>query len=112
MEMVRSQAERGGEDIGETDDLAILPCLRLPPRGVALEDYDKVKFVHPFWAIEREIKDLDKINCAMVEISVDSVMTASLGTLALGKAGQSAVSNLHIPALTNSEVTYLIVINY
>ena len=90
----------------EIDDLAILPCNRLPPRGVEFERYDKPVFVHPFWAIERkdQSKDSEKINCEMVDVSVDSVMTAGFGPLSLTCKGQSSCKKLNIPVLTNTQV--------
>ena len=96
----------GPDAPGVVDDLAILPCLRLPPRGVSLEGYEVSKmFVHPFWAMEREAKQPERCNCQLVEVTLDMVMSAGFGQLQLDKKAQSMASALSIPVLTNTEAT-------
>ena len=92
---------------GEVDDMAILPCLRMPPRGVDMEDHkaaQKPLFLHPFWAIERHAQ-ADKCNCDLIEVSVDMVLNAGFGNLQLPAPTRSMMQSLRIPVMTNTKVT-------
>jgi hypothetical protein len=93
-------ADRSSE--AKTHDLVILPCTRLPPRGVELHLHDKPVFLHPFWAMQRS-SILEEANIDMQEITFDIVDSIVKGEKK--DAGRMAPQHerVNIPVAVNVE---------
>jgi len=91
-----------GEGGGEDDvPLVILPCTRLPPKGVALEKGKNV-FLHPFWVMQRA-SGAAEANCEMGTLQVDVLSNVSAGPTTFAGARLSNVQVLTIPVLRNTK---------
>ena len=101
----RSSGDSGADQEAqepEIDDMVILPCYRLPPRGTSCEEWDKPLWVHPFWLVLRT-SELDKANMEMKVAEVQVVKTMSAGEVNVGKESFSDFRKLGVPVMTTKK---------
>ena len=82
--------------------LVILPCVRLPPRGVSAAAWDKPVYALPVWLAERSFVAVET-NCSWVSVVADIVLSIGLAVppLDVGRKVANDYLQHSIPVLTN-----------
>ena len=96
-------ASRG--DAACDEEWYILPCTRLPPKGILVDTYEKAKFISPFWAMKRSPIREDS-NCDMAEVSISQATSVGLGQEPLDLGWKTSLGDhaATIPVITNTQV--------
>ena len=82
--------------------LAILPCAKMPPRGVNFGTWDKTGFVNPFWAMARSPIP-EKANCSMTTVLWTSLTQLAMNTdgLELERKSKTGTGKGALPIIYN-----------